>query len=231
MALPPYVVWFRGFPACPCQAKWLPVFEAELKRRGVIQESIDIAQLIGGAEASGGTHTKGGAFDIWQHDPTTMWVARQMGAPATWNRVTGSFATNKHTHGVLAGCPHNGPAAYQIDEVFAGGDGLVGSTPDPGPRPIPRRTWREGIEWARQQEDIVASLAELRTVIREELNQRFEAERQRDAADRERFKRLQDGLDKIAEAVKDDATKEQVRGLRGLIADRLAEPATPQEES
>jgi hypothetical protein len=156
MALPSYTVWFRGKPACPCLVEWLPAFEAELIRRGVIRESIDIAQLIGGAEASAGTHTKGGVFDIWQHDPVTIWVARQMGADATWARITGSFEANRHAHGVLTGCQHNGPALYQIDEVRAGGDGLLGSTPDPGPRPLSGRTWREGIAWAKQlQEDEV----------------------------------------------------------------------------
>jgi hypothetical protein len=147
-----YVVNFRGFPACPCLAEWLPVFEAELIRRGVIRDSIDIAQLIGDADASAGVHSEGGAFDIWQTDDVTVWVARQMGADATWARTTGSFATNRHTHGVLTGCPHNGPARYQIDEVRANGDGLLGSAPDPGPRPLSGRTWREGIAWAHQQE-------------------------------------------------------------------------------
>ena len=37
MTLPTYTVWFRGRPACPCLAEWLPVFEAELIRRGVIK--------------------------------------------------------------------------------------------------------------------------------------------------------------------------------------------------
>ncbi len=152
---------FRGRTCCTCLAAWLPVFEAELIRRGVIRESLDIAQLTGNAAASGNTHSQGGAFDIWQHDDVTVWVARQMGAPATWARTTGSFATNRHTHGVLSGCPHNGPAAYQIAEVWADGDGLLGDTPDPGPRPIPDRTWRQGIAWARQQqEDDMAQYAD-----------------------------------------------------------------------
>jgi hypothetical protein len=156
VALPSYTVWFRGKPACPCQVEWLPVFEAELRRRGVIRESIDIAQLIGDAEASGNTHKTGGAGDIWQHDPVTVWVARQMGADAAWARITGSFEFNRHTHFVLSGCPHNSAARYQIDEVRAGGDGLLGNIPDPGPRPLSGRTWREGIAWAKQlQEDEV----------------------------------------------------------------------------
>ncbi len=55
MTLPTHTVWFRGKPACPCLAEWLPHFEAELIRRGVIKESIDIAQLIGGAVATSRT--------------------------------------------------------------------------------------------------------------------------------------------------------------------------------
>lgn len=233
MALPSYTVWFRGRPACPCLAEWLPVFEQELLRRGVIRECIDIAQLIGGAAASGGTHALGGAADIWQHDPVTVWVARQMGADATWARTTGSFANNRHTHIVLTGCPHNGPARYQIDEVRAGGDGLVGSAPDPGPRPLSGRTWREGIQWAKNlQEDIVASLEEVGALLDKKLapiKAAFASERKRDAADRERFKAVLDGLAAIDAKVSDDATKAQVSSLRRLVDERLAEPA--QEET
>jgi hypothetical protein len=166
MTLPAYVVTFRGKPACPCLAEWLPVFEAELIRRGVVNESIDIAQLIGGAAASGGTHALGGAFDIWQHDDVTIWVARQMGADACWPRTTGAFVNVKHAHGVLRGCDHNGPARYQIAEVDAGGDGLIGNAPDPGPRPLSGRSWREGIAWAKElQEDDMANYAEQLTRI------------------------------------------------------------------
>lgn len=195
MALPSYVVWFRGKPACPCLAEWLPVFEAELLRRNVIRESIDIAQLIGSAAASANTHSTGGAFDIWQHDPVTVWVARQMGADATWARTTGSFANNRHTHGVLTGCPHNSAARYQIDEVRAGGDGLVGNTPDPGPRPLSGRTWREGIAWAKQQQEETMTPAQekkLDAVAADvaAIHKRLDNFRDRDTANRERVQRL-----------------------------------------
>lgn len=153
--MPDYVVYFRGKPACPCLAEWLPVFEAELVRRGVVKQSIDIAQLIGGAAASGGTHASGGAFDIWQHDPETIRVARQMGADATWQR-TPAQGFDYHAHGVLRGCPHNGPARYQIDAVDDGYNGLGSGgrgARDDGPRPLSGRTWREGIAWANEQGD------------------------------------------------------------------------------
>jgi hypothetical protein len=121
--------------------------------RGVVTESIDIAQLIGGAPESGGTHTDGGAFDVWQHDPVTQEIGREMGA-ATWNRIPPYWTGSPHTHGVLNDCPHNAPARYQIDALAAGysglGSGGRGSS-DYGPGPQHLRTWREGIAWATKQ--------------------------------------------------------------------------------
>lgn len=151
MSVASYAVWFRGHRACPCLAEWLPVFEAELLRRGVIRHSIDVAQLIGNAPASAGVHSRGGAFDVWQHDPTTQLVGREMGA-ATWNRL---WEDNEHTHGVLKGCPHNAPARYQIAALAAGYDGTGSGgrgARDTGPGPRELRTWREGIAWARAQQ-------------------------------------------------------------------------------
>jgi hypothetical protein len=154
-----YVVNFRGYPACPCLAAWLPVYEAELQRRGLLVGPLRIYQLIGGAAASGGTHATGGAFDLLDlPGAEDQWVARQMGADATWARLynwdgRGGMA---HTHGVLTGCPHNGPARYQIDAVQDGFNGLGAGgrgAPDPGPRPLSGRTWQQGIEWARQLQE------------------------------------------------------------------------------
>lgn len=153
-AATPGFTLFRGRVACECLAAWLPAFEAELIARGVIKQSIDIAQLTGDADQSAGVHSQGGAFDIWQHDPVTVRVARKMGADATWARTTGSFANNQHTHGVLTGCPHNGPARYQIEAVMDGFNGLGAGGrggPDDGPRPLFMRSWSEGIKWHRAQ--------------------------------------------------------------------------------
>lgn len=175
-----YVVDFRGRPACPCLAAWYPVHERELQRRGILgpDEQIYIFQLIGDADASGGTHSEGGAGDDDQISDEAVWVARQMGADACWARTTGSFATNKHRHLVLTGCPHNGPARYQIDEVRAGGDGLVGTTPDPGPRPLSGRTWRQGIAWAKAQEDIMQAedFDKIRTIVADEVAKALKVE-------------------------------------------------------
>lgn len=153
MSLPSYTVWFRGHPACPCLAKWLPVYEKELLRRGVIKHNIDIYQLIGQIGSSAGTHSKGGAFDIAQTTTKAVYVARQMGADATWHRPYNWDGRGgiSHTHGVLRGCPHNSPARYQITAVDAGYNGLgTGGRGgrDYGPRPLSHRTWQQGIAWA-----------------------------------------------------------------------------------
>ena len=145
---------FRGYPCCSCLAKWLPAYEKELLRRGVIRFNLDVFQLIGGAKASAGTHSNGGAFDIGQMSDETILVARQMGADATWARTRAQGFSLPHTHGVLRGCRHNKPARYQIAAVDAGFNGLgLGGRAgeDDGPRPLSKRSWRAGIRWAKRQ--------------------------------------------------------------------------------
>lgn len=140
---------FRGFPACQCLVEWLPAYEAELLRRKVIKYNIDIAQLIGGYAKSGGTHATGGAFDIWQTGSVVETVAREMGA-ATWTR-TRAQGFDPHAHGVLNGCPHNGPARYQIGALADGRNGLADGGRDDGDGPRNLRTWQQGIVWAKAQ--------------------------------------------------------------------------------
>lgn len=176
-----YAVEFRGYPACPCLAKWLPVYEAELQRRGLLTGPLRIYQLIGGYVGSGGTHASGGAFDLLDlPGDEDVWVARQMGADATWSRLynwdgAGGMA---HIHGVLRGCPHNEPARYQITSTTFGvdhnRDGLSHGgrgAPDTGPRPLSGRTWRQGIEWARAQEDEMRpeDFDKIREIVAEEV--------------------------------------------------------------
>lgn len=143
---------FRGFRACSCLAKWLPAYEKELLRRGLIRYNIDVFQLIGGNPKSGGTHLTGGAFDIAQSSDEAIKVARAMGADATWRRPYNwdNRGGIEHTHGVLTGCPHNRPAAYQIADVRKGLNGLANRARDTGPRPLSGRTWQEGIAWAKK---------------------------------------------------------------------------------
>lgn len=155
---------FRGKPACSCQVQWIPAYEAELQRRGILAPGAQLTlyQLIGGAKASGGTHTDGGADDTAYLGEEALWVSRQMGADATWLRPFNWDGKNgmAHVHRVLRGCPHNGPARYQYDSptqgVDHGRDGLSHGgrgAPDDGPRPLSGRTWRQGIAWANEQEE------------------------------------------------------------------------------
>lgn len=176
MTLPAYAVTFRGLPACPCLATWIPAYEAELQRRGLLTDALRIYQLIGGTAASAGTHSKGGAFDTAYMGDAAIWVARQMGADATWHRPNNWDGAGgmEHDHGVLTGCPHNGPAAYQIDAVRAGYNGLghLGhGAPDTGPRPLSGRTWQQGLAWAQAQrtkeDPNMALLADLDAVRKE----------------------------------------------------------------
>lgn len=149
-------VIFRGKPACTCLAKWLPVYERELLRLGVIKRNIDIYQLIGKASASAGTHSQGGAYDIAQCSPTAIAIARQMGA-AAWARTAAQGFDDEHQHGVLIGCPHNLPARYQVGAYLAGYNGLGSlgrGARDDGPRLDAwlGRDWQEGIKWAENRQ-------------------------------------------------------------------------------
>lgn len=176
----PYQVEFRGHPACPCQATWLPAFEAEAQRRGIINGPLPLSQLIGGAVASGGTHASGGADDTYPltsiHDVTAyVALSRQMGADATWLRPYNWDGRNgvAHVHRVLTGCPHNGPARYQIAAVQDGYNGLGSGgrgAPDIGPRPLSGRTWQQGIAWAQQQAEEHEMTPEQATQLTQILN-------------------------------------------------------------
>lgn len=147
---------FRGFPACSCLVAWLTTYEALLRHQKVIgaKDDLRIFQLIGGAAASAGTHSTGGAFDIDDYPTKAVALARQMGADATWLRTVAQGFSGPHIHGVLRGCPHNSPARYQIDAVDAGYNGLGSGGrggKDTGPRPLSGRTWDEGIRWAQEK--------------------------------------------------------------------------------
>lgn len=236
MTLPSYAVDFRGFPACPCQATWLPAFEHEAQRRGIIPGALHFFQLIGDNPRSGSTHLGGGATD-WFHVDGLVELARQMGADPTWHRPFNWDGNDgiEHDHSVLRGCPHLSlTAREQITAVDADGDGLAGTTtPDPGPRPLSGRTWQEGITWAQQQEDDMADpatqkllddiLAEAKaahagvTALRGAEADRARATRQRDAA-------IAAALDALGSAVASRAAKSQVQKIKQLLT---AEEATP----
>lgn len=142
---------FRGRTTCSCMAEWLPEYEKALIRADIIKRSVDIYQLIGNAAASAGYHKSGATADLKQSSTTALRIARNMGA-AGFGRTKADGMT-PHQHLVLKGCPHlTAGAKAQVPELERGGDGLVGSRKDRGPRTgikWPLRTWKEGIAWAK----------------------------------------------------------------------------------
>lgn len=158
MSAPEHTINFRGKPACICLATWLPVYEQRLLAEGIIKSSLDIYQLIGGAAASAGTHQPGGAYDIAQVSDPAVRIAREMGA-AAWKRTQADGFDVVHHHGVLRGCPHNDGGRYQIAAMDAGYNGLGKGGrggKDTGPKVLTKRTWEQGIAWARAQGTVVA---------------------------------------------------------------------------
>ncbi len=144
-----------GLPVCSCLLTWVPQFEEELRELGIIDGKLSWSQFIGKASASALVHSTGGAGDCWETDPEISKVARQMGA-VSHPRITGSFASNKHSHMTLIGCTHlHEQGKAQIREAYAGGDGLLGDLPDDIDLHSylwPKRTWREGIAWHKEQQ-------------------------------------------------------------------------------
>lgn len=147
------MAYIRGKRTCSCMAEWFPFLEAEAKRQGIIKQTVDIYQLIGNASASAGYHRSGAAADFKQASEKFIKLCRNMGA-AAWRR-DGRDGMIVHTHLALKGCPHlTAGARAQVGELERGGDGLVGSRSDRGPRSgiqWPLRTYKEGIAWARAQ--------------------------------------------------------------------------------
>ena len=139
--------------------EWLPWYEKWLISKGVIKRNVDIYQLIGSAPASAGYHKSGASADIYQKSPTAIRGSRNGGAAgfARGNdrAVKSSDGMMDHQHLSLKGCPHlTAGAKGQITELERGGDGLVGSRRDNGPRDgvkWPLRTYKEGIAWFKSE--------------------------------------------------------------------------------
>jgi hypothetical protein len=149
----------KSWPVCECLQKWLPAYENELLRRGLIHTCIDLYQTIGNASASASTHSTGGCADLRQVSTEQLRVARNMGA-ADWKRDADPNdgqpdMSPTHAHLSLCGCPHaHYSAKAQVTSCNNGGNGLAGNGPDDGPRTgvqWPLRTWSAGILWAASQ--------------------------------------------------------------------------------
>ena len=134
--------------ACVCLKEWLTWFRKLCVAKGYTDPVV--WQCTGGDPNSGGTHTRGGAFDLGGVGNARAMLAREMGAVA-WPR---DWSGNRHTHGIID-CPHNDPAVYQRTACMVyrrdglGYKGLAG--PDPLPKPSRWRTRSEGILWAKAE--------------------------------------------------------------------------------
>lgn len=162
---------------CPHMAQWWPVFTRLQILRGRIKACLDIVQAYGWSDKSGGTHGQGTAVDVTQTDAGIVADAREAGARGTWCRGKrwGQASMGDHIHLALD-CPCASGSDYQIGAADDGYNGLgyLGrGGRDYHPAPKVRRDWRAGIDWMREQiaqmEDIMATLDELRAVVRQEI--------------------------------------------------------------
>jgi len=147
----------RNWPVCACLKAWLPVYQDALLAAGVIKRGLDVWQTIGGAPASGGTHVSGQCVDTAQTSTKAIRIARDMGADASWFRPENwdNSGGGAHAHLNLRGCPHGSASAdRQYTSVHQGVDhgknGLANGAPDPGPKPLSKRTWAQGITYAEE---------------------------------------------------------------------------------
>jgi len=153
------VIGGRTFVACDCLRTWIPAVEALGLALGLIHESLDGIQCTGLAAKSAGVHAEGGAADLVQRSDAWISLYRHAGA-AAWRRDADPDDGNvwpvdeEHTHLVLIGCEHNGPARYQVDAYRDGYDGLGyqgRAHPDPHRRPAVIPTWTQGLAWVRSE--------------------------------------------------------------------------------
>lgn len=102
-------------------------------------------------DASANTHAGGGALDFNTEgrSPRTIRImveALRRAGFAAWHRPAGGVSDEDHIHAIAIGDREmSSDARGQVREYFAGGDGLIGSAPDPHRaigRPIP--------EWAKK---------------------------------------------------------------------------------
>lgn len=113
----------------------IAAFHAAEKRLGYANRIIQ-GSYHGGVSASGGTHDGGGAADlVWADIRRKTRAFRGPGCSAGYPREAIPGVWDRHFHLIVLGDDKASPAAKaQMAEYRAGGDGLVGSTPD--------RRWR-----------------------------------------------------------------------------------------
>jgi len=150
---------------------WIEAFQAEALRRGhaqiaagkpltYIQFGLDILQIIGGAVASAGTHLvdpntgEAVCIDIANVSYDMIALAREMGGDASWHRKKNwdGKGGGEHGHLNLRGLT-NRYANYQYSSTTQGVDhghnGLASRGKDDGPKPLSKRTYKQGIDHAK----------------------------------------------------------------------------------
>jgi hypothetical protein len=137
---------WRGGQVCECMVLSIEdVIEPRLKAAG-FHTPVNIFQFCynaGGVSASAGTHDAGGALDHGKGNDAETIIWRE-GGVADWQRGSPQdTAFDDHNHGIWIGCPHvSSGAADQVDQYYAGCNGLSGWGPDQSPyvKPI---TWQD----------------------------------------------------------------------------------------
>ena len=154
----------------PKQKAWLEAYQAEAIRRtkagmkGYIQYGLDIFQVIGGAAKSAGTHLvdpdsdEAVCIDFGNTSYKMIALAREMGADATWHRKKNwdGHGGMAHGHINIRGLK-NRYANYQYNSTRSGVDygknGLANGAKDDGPKPLSKRTYKQGIDHAKALAD------------------------------------------------------------------------------
>ena len=157
----------------------------------------------GKVKKSAGTHDLGGVIDVGQYSLAQRKVWARFGVMMFPRTRSFGWWTGNHGHGVWHGCPHQVPYTdWQVRSGIAGGDGLGSSATLKGKRwrhfEAPTRTWQQAVaaETAaanaakaakakhpktvtattvatRKNGELDMTEAQLRKIIREELNRPF----------------------------------------------------------
>jgi hypothetical protein len=121
----------------------LHMLECAENRLGYKLHVVQGSYNAGGVAASAGTHDGGGALDVsaTDHPGTVVRVLREVGF-AAWHRLPSQGPWAEHIHAIAIGDGEmSSGAKQQVQEYYAGYDGLAGSGRDDGPRLHPIPVW------------------------------------------------------------------------------------------
>lgn len=97
-------------------------------------------------EASGGTHSGGGAIDHSKLNDADTKVWRECGVADYQRGSPEDPYFDDHNHGIVIGCPHlSGAAADQVVDYKNGRNGLADGGPDQSPD-VPYITWQDAYD-------------------------------------------------------------------------------------